>query len=1484
MEAAVKKPTISGMDHFLTSTTVTLDCETEDVTIYYTTDSTDPKTSDTKKVYSDPFDLDATTTITVRAKKGDDWSAAVSKNFVKETIMTVAEAKTAVDAGGDLTNKFVKGIISQIDSYNSSYHSITYWISDDGTTTNQLQVYGGLAGVVKTQFDAITDIKVGEEVVVTGTLKKFSSTYEFDKDNTIVAYRPFAPIAWSENPFVAVFGGSNTFPTLNNAAGLTITYSSSDASIASFADASAYDITLNAVTGENPITITATSAATENYVQTSVSYSMTVAASVTYYSLSYEKNGGISDATDMDQATNIPATLPTITKAGFNFGGWFTTSDFQAGTKVSGGEELTENTTLYAQWLNPYTIEEALAMIAALEDNGSSEAVYVAGVVTDDALTLESGNTATYLVKDAGETNSLTIYKGKGKKTNEAPDGESITATDYLQEDDALIIYGQLKKYVNKSGTTPEVVSSYIFSLDRPTINMESVALPSTANVRAGKTITLTPTFTPANATNKNVTWSVTSGSDYAEVSNAGVVTGKAEGTATIQVETEDGNFTATCIITVAAGIPDFANDDTHEWIKITNASKLVAGRFYVIAESSKGKTATTDISSSVMGQVSSTFSEDKATIASNALGENTAIFELGGNSTDGWTLYELTDEENTGYLSGLSSSSFGWSTLVATNTITFDEDGKAILGNASGYRLLYNSSSPRFKTYNSSTSNSMLLPQLYMWAELSHLVTFDANGGVAESVPSAERTDEGKITIPTKTPTHTDAAKVFGGWHVTSAPSTLYNVGDEFSTDADVTLYAKWNSVPTHTVTYVPGGTGTGIPAVTSYAEGVKVKVVIIDDLANPGYLFTGWVVKDADQNVIDVDENNEFVMPTSNVTITAGWERQSTQKWALVKQGEELELNAEYVIACTSKSVALGSINTSGSTHYGNPVEVAIKDEILKGSSAMVAFTLVAGNGGSNFAFQNGSNYLTWSSGNSLDQTTTLGNSSSWTIEVDEGNVAAIANVGTSERALKYNSGSPRFACYTGGQTAVQLYKKVLSAEVTASDATEESIPSNADVTVKEGGVLTIENDKTIGDLTVENGGKVVVSNKKLTVKTFAIETTMGSGKSGQLTGVTSTNFEAQQEAYIDITLGANGTNQQWHAFTVPFPVDVLNGIYDLADNKLTNEVNYAIMEYFGDIRAEGKYGWKKIRTTLVPGTFYIMATDGYRTTYRFKKKAGAAIVAANSKEIKQYAKSVAGTDTDAGWNGVGNPTLTYGKVAYEVQVLDPESYTFVKKDANSTNFVVGTPFFYQASGDGSIVMQPASGATNYAPARTSANEIEKIKVAFGNEEYTDYLDISASEDATNEYQIGKDLVKMTMTNTPKVAQIFGVAYNTKLCMVNAPLHNDQAKYSLNLYVPADGEYTITVPDCDNVDIYLTYDGHIIWNIAAGPYTGDFKQGDNNGYGLVLRRKPQVTTGVENSGLLKDANGVQKIILNDHVYILRGEQLYDVTGKMVR
>ena len=62
-------------------------------------------------------------------------------------------------------------------------------------------------------------------------------------------------------------------------------------------------------------------------------------------------------------------------------------------------------------------------------------------------------------------------------------------------------------------------------------------------------TATLTAAIVPNNATNKTVSWA-SSNSDVATVTD-GLVYAKAVGTATITVTTEDGNYTATCAVTV---------------------------------------------------------------------------------------------------------------------------------------------------------------------------------------------------------------------------------------------------------------------------------------------------------------------------------------------------------------------------------------------------------------------------------------------------------------------------------------------------------------------------------------------------------------------------------------------------------------------------------------------------------------------------------------------------------------------------------------------------------------------------------------------------------------------------------------------------------------------------------------------------------------------------------------------------------------------
>ena len=181
---AVAKPTISGETPFLTSTTVSLTQADADH-IYYTTNGDAPTTSSTE--YNASFELNATTTVKAIAVKGSDVSDVAEATFTKVTIMTVAEAKAAIDAAGStpIENQYVTGIISQIDSYNGTYKSIQYWISADGTTDDQLEVYSG-KGLNGADFAGLSDLSLGDEVIVKGTLKKYNSIYEFDKNSQIV--------------------------------------------------------------------------------------------------------------------------------------------------------------------------------------------------------------------------------------------------------------------------------------------------------------------------------------------------------------------------------------------------------------------------------------------------------------------------------------------------------------------------------------------------------------------------------------------------------------------------------------------------------------------------------------------------------------------------------------------------------------------------------------------------------------------------------------------------------------------------------------------------------------------------------------------------------------------------------------------------------------------------------------------------------------------------------------------------------------------------------------------------------------------------------------------------------------------------------------------------------------------------------------------------------------------------------------------------
>lgn len=75
--------------------------------------------------------------------------------------------------------------------------------------------------------------------------------------------------------------------------------------------------------------------------------------------------------------------------------------------------------------------------------------------------------------------------------------------------------------------------------------------LPTDVSLGIGETKTIKATITPSDAYDKSITWS-SSNPEIATVSHSGLITAKGEGTTTITVTTNDGQYTATCKVTVS--------------------------------------------------------------------------------------------------------------------------------------------------------------------------------------------------------------------------------------------------------------------------------------------------------------------------------------------------------------------------------------------------------------------------------------------------------------------------------------------------------------------------------------------------------------------------------------------------------------------------------------------------------------------------------------------------------------------------------------------------------------------------------------------------------------------------------------------------------------------------------------------------------------------------------------------------------------------
>ena len=458
--------------------------------IYYSIDGSEPTTE-----YESALTISETTTLRAIAEDADGNKSTVTT--ATYTIVdpnapgsannpyTVAEALAFIETLGTTTSDevYVSGIISQIDEVSTTHGNATYYISDDGTTESQLEVYRGKY-LDNADFTSESQIAVGDKVTVYGKLKNYNGdTPEFNQGNYIVnlVHNGKVDIATinSLTPTEVEVGSDGTFTVdVTLAEGLTkedygISFTSSDENVISV-DANSGEYIVGDEAGTATITVRVDALDEETYNNVEKEFTVTVTAPID---------------------PNAPGSAE-----------------------------------------NPYTVAEALAFIETLGTTTSAE-VYVSGIISQiDEVSTTHGN-ATYYISDDGTTESqLEVYRGKYL------DNADFTSESQIAVGDKVTVYGKLKNY---NGDTPEFnQGNYIVNLEHSgKVDIATINTLSPTEVEVGSDGTFTVDVTLAEGlTEEDYGISFTSSDENVILvdENTGEYTvGDEPGTVTITVHVE---------------------------------------------------------------------------------------------------------------------------------------------------------------------------------------------------------------------------------------------------------------------------------------------------------------------------------------------------------------------------------------------------------------------------------------------------------------------------------------------------------------------------------------------------------------------------------------------------------------------------------------------------------------------------------------------------------------------------------------------------------------------------------------------------------------------------------------------------------------------------------------------------------------------------------------------------------------------------------
>ena len=298
-----------------------------------------------------------------------------------------------------------------------------------------------------------------------------------------------------------------------------------------------------------------------------------------------------------------------------------------------------------------------------------------------------------------------------------------------------------------------------------------------------------------------------------------------------------------------------------------------------------------------------------------------------------------------------------------------------------------------------------------YVWGDSTD-VAFDPTTSISTAIDDDRYT--GETPTPTPDPT-TVAAPTFspGGGTYTTAQSVTIS-----STTGGATIYYTLDgSTPT---------TSSNVYSATiSVSSTTMIKAIAVKDGTSSSVSSATYTISSTTPST---DDGTTYVKVTSNDQLVAG---------------------KKYLIVYEKGSVALSA---KGSGNYRSGTSVTIADNTITTetnvSGKPYQLTLGGASGAWTFYDATSNAYLGLTSdANNLNDVATATTGTAWTIDVTTNN--SIKNNSYTSRYLKYNTSSPRFACYKTTVTQAQPVALYVQQTSTPAESSPVRYKSSADDT---------------------------------------------------------------------------------------------------------------------------------------------------------------------------------------------------------------------------------------------------------------------------------------------------------------------------------------------------------------------------------------------------------------------------------------------------